>query len=618
MRKMRLTLFLIIANIAVFFAILSLEFSEVVVEKSQRPLVEITRLEVYGKNLAKPRIVEFIKNKWEILSPVKWEANSFAVNRILRNLEFLDDEVGFPAEDLALREQSLADYGLADPICTFNYGNDKLMYFLKIGNSASVGDKVYMLDSLENKIIVADSQVVEALMVDIDRLRSQNVISIPKFEISSVTLRLPVKDLKTQAKSSFRRVRLNKGLDGAWIFEAPFVAEASNKAVDAFLASISSAYIKSFDDIGEVEAGLDPLSFPISITFDSTSRSQTLFLGHLNKDTHTVYAKLADNPTIFSLDSYSFENLETLQTDLRAKNIMKISEHSCNYIEISSPESIVSLKKLSNNTWDISAKIGDKLTELSSADLTKINSLLATLNNTTARVFVSDMKNEDLSKYGLAKPALRISLGFDNSTKKTLLIGNSFKQGVVTLYYTKLEGEDSIYAISGELINNYKANALDYRSKLLYSLPENAKILSIEILNFATKEALLTAKAVDGSFSEYISKMLPEDKDLFEKLLVYSKTLYVKNYVLGVCDNDSCVIDSKDIPWAYELNISISMPGTGGDEISQETILFSNRLGANLQYGFYNNEIFELVDTMINSLYFLGISSMPVQAKKND
>lgn len=613
---MRLTLFLIIANLAVFFVILKLEFSDNVIERTQRPLVEISRLEVNGKNLAKSRIVVLDNNKWKIISPIKWEANTFAVNRILNNLKFLDEEIGFDAQDLELRGQSLADYGLDDPICTFKYGNDKVMYSLKIGNSASVGEKVYMLDSLEDRVIVADRQLADSLMVDIDRLRSQNVISIPKFEISSIALRLPVKDLNTQAKATWRRVGLTKNLEGSWAFEAPFVADASNKAVEAFLSAVTSAYIKSFDELGELEAGLDTLSFPINITLDSTNKSQTLFLGNMNKETHSVYAKLSDNPTIFTLDSTAFESLESLQEDLRSRDIMTFSAHSCNNIEISSGESMLNLKKLSDDTWDISGRVGTKLSEVSTADLSVVNSLLASLNNTIARAFISDMKNEDLARYGLAKPKLKFALSFDNSAKKTLLIGDAFKQGAVTLYYAKLEDEDSIYAISGELINKYKVNAMDYKSKLLYSLPENSKLMSIDVVDLMTKELVLEAKAVDGSFAEYVATKSNKDKELFATLLNYSKTLYAKNYVQGSFDDMLCSVNGEKYPWAYELRITISMRGTGGDEELKESILLTDRLGANLQYALYKGKIFELAEPMINALYFLGVSATPIPDKQ--
>ena len=87
--RIRFTIFLLIANVAALLAIFKLEFSQAAPAQSQRALVEITRLQVDGKNVDKPRILVFENNKWRIISPIQWQANYFAVNRILRNLEFI-------------------------------------------------------------------------------------------------------------------------------------------------------------------------------------------------------------------------------------------------------------------------------------------------------------------------------------------------------------------------------------------------------------------------------------------------------------------------------------------------------------------------------------------------
>ncbi|MFR6032214.1 MAG: DUF4340 domain-containing protein [Bacilli bacterium] len=129
-------------------------------------------------------------NRWRIVSPIDWPANLFAVNRIKNQLEFLDKEASFSLDEVKKHGHSLSEYGLDDPAYVFKYGNEKKMYALKIGKSAPIGDRIYMLDENGNRIIVVDKEFVDSLIVDIERLRQQFIFEIPRFEVSAFSIRL--------------------------------------------------------------------------------------------------------------------------------------------------------------------------------------------------------------------------------------------------------------------------------------------------------------------------------------------------------------------------------------------------------------------------------------------
>lgn len=612
--RIRFTIFLLIANVAALLAIFKLEFSQAAPAQSQRALVEITRLQVDGKNVDKPRILVFENNKWRIISPIQWQANYFAVNRILRNLEFLDSENGFSVSEIASHGQSLDDYGLKEPVCVFKYGDGKTMYSLKIGKNASVGDKVYMLDSMQNRVVVADRELADALMVDIERLRSQSVIDIPKFEIASITLRLPLEDAKTRAKTSWKRIGLTRNAEGKWRFETPISAAASSHAVDAFINAVSSALIKSFENVSEVEAGLDAMSWPISMTLDGTNRSQTIYFGKADSAKGKIYAKIAGNPTIFTLDLAPFENLAALQNSLREKNIFRFPEHSCQQIEIASGSDMVNLKKV-GDAWDVSGKRGETVTPPASADAATVSRILSALRNTIAYSYVSDLPDENLAQFGLDNPSLKISLAFADNARKTISIGKPYKEGAATLYYAKVDSNSSIYGISGELIRNFKPDFLDYKSKLSFSMPEKSKIVSISILDLKNEKPLFYAAAQNGEILGGAQNLSLQKKNALKTLADFAKKFYIKAYAKGVADAASYTINSKKSDWLYKLCVEISTPGTGTDEISTLQIPFGERISANEQFALVNGELVLLDPKLSAALYELGANSSQMQAQ---
>ena len=133
--RFRLTIFLILANAALFFALWSLERDPSAAAPAA-DTVPFTVLEISGRGIDKPRVLKFENNKWRITSPIDWPANLFAVNRIRNQIEFLDREASFSLSEVSKHGHGLAEYGLDDPAYTFRYGNGKKMYTLKIGKSA--------------------------------------------------------------------------------------------------------------------------------------------------------------------------------------------------------------------------------------------------------------------------------------------------------------------------------------------------------------------------------------------------------------------------------------------------------------------------------------------------
>lgn len=592
--RFKLTILLLIANLAMVFSIWLLESKPSSPAAVRANFLDFTTLEISGKSIDKPRVLKLEGNRWRIVSPIEWSANYYAVNRIKNQLEYLDKDTSFPVSDLEKHGQTLADYGLDDPLFTFKYGDGKTEKILKIGKNAPVGDRVYMQDVSANKIIIADKSFMENFSSDIDALRGQNVFDIPKFEVSSFSIRLS--DSGGALRSNLRRIGLVR--DGSkWSFETPIVATADAREVGAFLDMLCSVSARRFVPAATPNTGLDMSSFPTAITLQGTNRKQTLLLGNTFDGGKYQYARLEENPTIFVVDASLFSNLGELQTTLRDKAFLKFDEMDLSEIDISAADSSVRLKKLSSGMWDLSG--GES--GVAQADFAMVNALISRLKDLRARVFVTDAPGDNIARFGFDSPKLKITLKQSTGQEKTLVIGSPFKDSSsATLYYAKLEGEAPVYGVLPNIVSDTPTDLLSFKSRILSSLPEKSKILSVELSDASKTLLKLDSAQIDSALSGLDEKAKKAAGDILNQIGKF----IVLRYSSAKFDPNGIEIQGKLLPWTYTLSAEIELPGTGGAKREKLVWKFTPRVGGRVQYGIFDGLAmpFELPQQLIDAI----------------
>ncbi len=602
--RFKLTLILLFANLLMLLFVWYLEHTPSLSTIGDGGgFVDFSHLEITGKNLDKPRILKFENNRWRIVSPIEWSANFYALSRIRNQLEFLDKETSFEIQDLEKHGQTLADYGLDDPVLTFKYGDGKNMRELKIGKNAPVGDKVYMQDVSTNRIIVADKTLAENLSNDIDLLRGQNIFDIPRFEIASFSIRLPLGDSKIPLRSDLRRIGLVK--DGtSWNFETPIAAHADAGEVNAFLDMLENVTVRSFAPSNAVNTGLDVTSLPTAITLQGTNRKQTLFLGNLLQNGSLRYARLDENPTIFMVDASLFKNLGKIQTDLRDKAFLKFDELNIDEIDISTSSSSVKLKKIKAGEWDAIGKNSSGNLETVRADFAIVNSIIARLKAVRAHEFVTDAPGEDVKRFGFDNPSLKISIKQANGSAQTLLLGVAFKGADNELLYASLFGSPAVYGISPNVLSSVPSDILSCKSRILNTLPEKAELQKVT-LSQLDGNVLFEISPTEGDWQKSISTLPNADKKYATKILNAVKKFTVQKYLDVTFDDKSVKIAGKDLAWKYRLSAEIAMAGTGGNKTETRNWLFTEREGGRTQYGasLDNKAVFEVSQDLIDGIF---------------
>ena len=116
--RFKFTVFLLALNVITFGLIAYLNHQAKEVDhtasglsgKIGRDLVEADRIELRGGAVVAPLILERKGSTWSIAEPIQWSANYFAINRILNQLQFLEEEASFTIEEIEKTGKTLADY----------------------------------------------------------------------------------------------------------------------------------------------------------------------------------------------------------------------------------------------------------------------------------------------------------------------------------------------------------------------------------------------------------------------------------------------------------------------------------------------------------------------------
>jgi hypothetical protein len=182
---------------------------------------------------------------WRMEKPQQWPLNSFAVENMLDQLRFLRKGTAFSIDEIERYGATLEDYGLDKPSLVLTVDSGSQTSVLRFGASTKVGGRFYLLSPEGDQVYVIGSELVQALMLDMDKLRNTNVFNLPPYTVSSISVQ----------RSDGVRVRLGKRA-GGWEFESPIRVSADPAAVDSLLAELADLKVLSFAPQDSAEQGL--------------------------------------------------------------------------------------------------------------------------------------------------------------------------------------------------------------------------------------------------------------------------------------------------------------------------------------------------------------------------
>jgi hypothetical protein len=616
--RLKFTFFLLALNVIAFGLIVYLGKRAQQIEPNMgglsgqigREVIEADRIELSGQGLDAPRILRRKGSTWSISEPMQWAANYFAVNRILNQLQFLEEEASFSVAEIEKTGQSLADYGLEEPLIELTIAEGEEAITLSIGTLTEIGNNVYLLGPNREDIFVVSRKVIDGLLIDLGDLRTREIFDIPVFEVEALSLQVKS---PASAVNGDLKVRLARSSTG-WNFEAPLAAQANPALVSNTINTLTAAKVGRFIEQEAIDPVLQGLESPfMRVTIQGNKRRQTLLIGNpdnLAPEGAAYFAKLEDNPTVFTVGAKAFDELREAQEALRERNFMKFDQSALTAINISENERQIRLQRIETGNWQVIESSTDADIQPRRADPEIMDRLIKELSSLRATGFAQDAPSTaDLERLGFNQPRRAVILTTNNEASDTLLLAHPTTEN--QKLFAKNNRNEFIYEVERRTtIELLPLNSLHYRNRTLETLPEAAVITAIKLENLASNETIFEhTLGNDGiQWGNALSELDKTQRTPILQLIENIRKFGVKSYLKDGYTEDGYQLDAeKSIPWLYRLSAEISLPGGETQRTDSRSYVFTKRHSGTIQVGgsALHNSIFEIPQSTLDALYEL-------------
>ncbi|MEI6105522.1 MAG: DUF4340 domain-containing protein [Opitutae bacterium] len=619
--RSKVTVVLLFLNVVLFFYIYQYEKVQLPDANGRRVLgAEVASIDSLTRTSSNPAVASLKLERrgetWSLVEPYEWPANPHAVDRLVKELQFLEHETSFAVADLAKSGQTMADYGLDQPTLTLTFTSAKKPYTLKIGNVTEIGKRLYVLSPDGARIHVVGRSLADSIGLSLEDLRSESIFTVPVFEVRSLNVQTAAPNLK---------VRLRRDASGRWGFETPINARANKTAVVVTINTLNALTAKKFLDPRETDLDRAGLSSPaLRVTLEGNARRETLLLG--NADTADQYfAKIEDKPNVFTtaVPAALLETLRTAQEQLRDPRVLDFEPGTVTALTLGAPgQPELSLQRLEGGTgatvWQVVTRISGQAPLTMPADLALVEELLQKLYLLAAKKFQSDAPSAaELEKYGFNRPERTIVLGLstgggprgDEASSLNLEIGVSPNEREVA--YARVTNAQFVYQILPDILAETPTLARYYRQRLLRELPASARLTGLTLTDLATNTALYQhhLAETDGNWDGALAAEPEARRKPLTALLGALRFLRAKNFTAESFTPEHADTAQGAQPWRYRLDFNLAFAGgTGPAQAATTTLYLTERLGGStLLAGTadFGGVQFEVTQEMLDALFFL-------------
>lgn len=626
--RSKVTVVLLFLNVILFFYIFQYEKLQLPDANGKRVLgAEVATIDALTRTSTSPAVatlkLERRSDSWWLTEPYDWPANPHAVDRLIKELQFLEHETSFAVADLAKSGQTMADYGLDQPAITLTFTSAKKTYTLKIGNVTEIGKRLYVLSPDGTRIHVVGRSLADSVSLALDDLRSDSIFTVPVFEVRSLNVQTAAPNLK---------VRLRRDAAGHWGFETPINARASKAAVVVTINSLNALTVKKFLEPREADLDRAGLTSPaLRVTLEGNARRETLLLG--NADTGGQYfAKIEDKANVFTtaVPPALLDTLRTAQEQLRDRQVLDFEPGTVTAVTLGAPgQPELSLQRLEGGAgaaaWQVVARISGQAPLTTPADFALVEDLLKKLYELSAKKFLSDAPAAaDLEKYGFNRPEREITLGLStgggphSNEASTLTLQVGVSPGERAAAFARVTSAPFVYQILPDILEETPALARHYRQRLLRELPESARLTSLTLTDLAANAPVYHHSLAETE-SNWAAALAAEPeirRKPLAALLAGLRKLSAKNFTADNFTPEHADTAQGAQPWKYRLDVNLAFAGgNGAAQNPTSTLWLTERLGGStLLAGTpeFGGVQFEVTPEMLDALFAL------TYAEKND
>jgi len=287
---------------------------------------------------------------WRLAEPVKARADRSAVLSILDQIKELRFEsVAATTDD----PEELAKFGLKEPRLAATLWLDGKTRDFQVGtqikgDSAS-SNRSYFRVAGDSRVLVVDEALIERLNKAPAEFRDKHV-----FDQDNDPEKAPALKLVAGGKT----VAIEKTGKTTWGLTSPVTDQADASKIRSVLSKARSLEAEKFvseDSAKLADYGLDKPQLTCEIKGEDGSVMTLLIGGKPKDDDKALYARRAEEPTIFTVKADALKDLELKPDDVRQRQVADFEADDATGLEVTRGKAVCLLsRKAKEDTWEMS------------------------------------------------------------------------------------------------------------------------------------------------------------------------------------------------------------------------------------------------------------------------
>ncbi|MDD5706877.1 MAG: DUF4340 domain-containing protein, partial [Kiritimatiellae bacterium] len=301
---------------------------------------------------------------WALTQPLSAFADATVVQRLLDACERAPVNGIIAADELSLRELSLADFGLLAPQARLIVAGPRMRTELLLGTSAAISNELFACLDQSGDVLVTEGALLDAVPETLNALRDTGLYRGDTRRVVGLSLRRPALGF----------VKLTRGTSG-WQMTQPFAARADDAAIQGILDQLASARIARFiwpaaATNGEANPRTELLSYgldgedsdvQIQIWEGGDPVGQRFRLGKpvVSLADH-VYAMPPDGLSVVAVTGALLRAAMQPVDELRDKRLFAAASGDVQTLEVQGLAEPLSLRRGAAGTWELIAPVADR------------------------------------------------------------------------------------------------------------------------------------------------------------------------------------------------------------------------------------------------------------------
>ena len=277
------------------------------------------------------------------------------------------------------------------------------------------------------------------------------ILSLKEDDISKI-------DLK---KKDVAEIVLTKN-NGKWQIDAPKAFGADQTTVSTMLSTLTSLNSERLveDKAGNLnQYGLAEPALETDVTLKD-NKTQKLLLGDNTPTGNAVYAKLENDPRIFTVATYEKTSLDKGLNDLRDKRLLTVNQDKISKVELAAKKQDIEFGR-NKDEWQI---VKPKPMR---ADGTRVEDLIRNLTDAKMDLNASDDPKKIAAAFTSATPVATAKVTDESGTQELQVRKNKDD------YYAKSSVVDGVYKVASAVGQGMDKSLDDFRNKKLFDFGFN-------------------------------------------------------------------------------------------------------------------------------------------------